>query len=91
MDAVIREYEVGNRKDGVLLVAGLSEAGYNVKHVVADTSKAARIPEISYYCVWTDGTITRGDTALDLPEVKAVNYKMILWDNNIEIEPLKKL
>lgn len=88
MDLVIREYEITSRRDGATLIMQLQELGYNIKLVISNISQSARIPELSYYQVWSDGTITRDDAAIDLDDVKAVNYTRIDYQVGLPIEPL---
>jgi hypothetical protein len=91
MDLIIREYEVESRKEGATLLAKFLAAGYDIKIVVSNMHKSARIPELSYYQVWSDGTVTRDDAALDFPDVKACNYALIKYDGNSDVEPLNKI
>lgn len=91
MDTVIREYEVDSKAAGCALVNALQVRGYNVKAMLVARKRGATLPANSFYQVWSDGTVTWDDTPMDMPEVKADCYSLVLWDKSVLIEHLKEL
>lgn len=85
MEKIITEYKVESRKDGALLLRLLQGEGADLSLVLPHLDPRCRAPEISHYCVWSDGSVTRGDEKMDLEDVMGGDYRYIEWNHQIPI------
>lgn len=88
MEKISTEYKVESRKDGALLLQLLRGLGANLSLVSPYLDPRCRAPEVSYYCVWRDGSVTRGNERMDIEDVMDDEYKYIEWNHTIEVRPI---
>lgn len=78
MELVTQQYEV-RQQDRVSCLVMLSAYGYDIRNV-ADKPCLA---DPAYYLLWTDGSVTCGDTPLEIEELKAEGFNSKTFTNEL--------